>query len=1029
MAEKASRNKKSAANTLKQKRRTEVPAQAPPDEKGPFPVVAVGASAGGLEAFEQLFKNLPAQTGAAFIVISHLDPKHSSIMSELISRFTQMTVREAADGVEVEPDHIYVIPPNSDLSIFHGRLQLTEQAKSVGARMPIDFFLRSLAEGSGDRAVAIILSGTGSDGTLGVRAVQGAGGTVFVQDPADAKYDGMPRSAIQTGLADHVLPAVEIPRQLMAFLGRFRTGKESLWPEETSNAMQKVLMLVRTKTGHDFSAYKKNTVIRRIQRRINVHNIENAVAYLRYLQANPEEVRHLFKELLINVTSFFREPEAFEVLKKTVLPEILHDKPSDYTMRVWAPGCATGEEAYSIAMIIREYAEETNMDYRAQIFATDIDEDSIAAARTGLFPPNIAQDVPQARLTKFFIKEETGFRVRKDIRETVVFAAQDVTKDAPFTKLDLVSCRNVLIYMEPDLQGKLINLFHYSLKAGGALFLGSSESIGHFAGLFSTIDRKWKFFRAKPAGGYVAHDYKAAPPWSDFPQAGRGAPQAPARKVNLEEMAHSALLSVFAPPAIIVNDKGDILYIYGETGKYLRPAPGKPALTIANMAREGLPFQMLSALLAAAAHHQDALYRGLPVKTNGGTEKIDLAVKLLPRTEGEEQLFMFMFQEPPEKTIPVMKEDEGHASLPESGRAAELEKELVYTRESLQASVEEAQAANEELRSANEEMQSTNEEMQSTNEELETSKEELQSVNEELTTVNSELQSKIDQLSRAESDMKNLLDSTEIATIFLDGNLRIMRFTASATRVISLIPTDVGRPVGDVTAKIEDAHIAENARVVLDRLRPFETEVKGKDHQWFLMRIVPYRTLDNVIDGVVLTFTDVTESKRAAREKAELAEKVVGVAKERAEFAENIIQTVREPLLVLDHELRVVMANKAFLGLFHVKRKETEGRVIKDLGRHEWDISVLEDLLKNVMKSDKVFEDFRVEADFPRLGPRTMLLNARKLKAASDGSGPLVLLAMEDATGPIRRRRTPKEHAGSKVDHGNGGKDEEHGAR
>jgi two-component system CheB/CheR fusion protein len=991
MVEKTSRKKKGATNNRKGGTKTTAPVRAPGPDKGPFPVVAIGASAGGLEAFEQLFRNLPARTGAAYIVISHLDPKHSSIMSELISRFTSMTVREAADGVDVEPDHVYVIPPNRDISIFHGRLQLTEQTKSVGARMPIDFSLRSIAEDQGDRAVAVILSGTGSDGTLGVRAVQGAGGTVFVQDPEDAKYDGMPRSAIQTGLADHVLPAADIPRKLVDFLGRHRAGKEPPLPEETSNAMHKVLMLVRTKTGHDFSAYKKSTVIRRIQRRINVHNFENPVAYLRYLQENPEEVRHLFKELLINVTTFFREPEAFEVLKQTVLPDLLRDKPSDYTVRVWVPGCATGEEAYSLAMVIREYTEEAKKDYRLQIFATDIDEGSIAAARSGFFPSNIAQDVSTVRLTKFFTKEGTGFRVRKDIRETVVFATQNVTKDAPFTKLDLVSCRNVLIYMEPELQGKLINLFHYSLKAGGVLFLGSSESVGHMADLFSAIDRKWKFFRAKPTGGRVAHDYKVAPPWSDFPQAGHVAPQEPARKVNLEEIAHGALLSVFAPPAIIVNDKGDILYVHGETGKYLRPAPGRPALNIANMAREGLQFQMRSALLTAATHHQDAVYRSLPVETNGGTEKIDLAVKLLPLTEGEEQLFMFTFQEPLRKATPVIKEGDGGASPPETARASELERELVYTRESLQASIEEAQAANEELRSANEEMQSTNEEMQSTNEELETSKEELQSVNEELTTVNSELQSKIDQLSRAESDMKNLLDSTDIATIFLDGTLRIKRFTASATRVISLIPSDAGRPVGDVTAKIEGANIAENAHLVLDSLRPCEMEVRGKDQQWFLMRIVPYRTLDNMIDGVVVTFTDITESKRAVRE--------------RAEFAENIVQTVREPLLVLDHELRVLMANKAFLDLFHVRREETEGRTFKDLGRREWDISALENLLKDVMKADKVFEDFRVEADFPDLGRRTMLLNARKLKTAGDGKTPLVLLAMEDITG----RRTGED--------------------
>jgi len=514
------------------------------------------------------------------------------------------------------------------------------------------------------------------------------------------------------------------------------------------------------------------------------------------------------------------------------------------------------------------------------------------------------------------------------------------------------------------------------------LLLGSSEAVGHLTGLFSTIDRKWKFFRAKSQAG---HPYNASSWPPEVAQAGRPTPQPPAKRVNLEETARSTLLSIFAPPAIIVNDKGDILYIHGNTERYLRPAPGRPALNIASMAREDLQYQMRSALLAAVNHRQDAVYRNVPVKTAGVAEEIDLAVKPLPREEGEEALFMFMFQEHQGPWRAGSRKGKGQPEKVYAGRVAELEKELSSMRESLQATVEEAQATNEELRSANEEMQSTNEELQSTNEELETSREELQSVNEELTTVNSELQSKIDQLSRTESDMKNLLDSTEIATIFLDGDLNIKRFTASATKVISLIPTDVGRPIGDVTVKIEYPAIAEHAQEVLDRLRPFEAEVRAKDHQWFLMRIVPYRTLDNVIDGVVITFTDITESKRATRE--------------RAEFAENIVQTVREPLLVLDSTFRVVVANKSFYALFSVKSEETEGRAVRDLGGGEWDIPVLNDLLVNVMKTGKVLEDFRVDADFQHLGPRTMLLNARKIEATVDGSGPLILLAIEDVTG------------------------------
>jgi two-component system, chemotaxis family, CheB/CheR fusion protein len=472
--------------TDKRKRNTisSPPVTPRPIEIESFPIVMVGASAGGLEAFEQFFRNLPSPTHAAFVVISHLDPKHASIMTELISRFTGMTVQQAADDVQVEPNHVYVIPPNTELAIFHGKLQLTDQGSSVVMRMPIDFFLRSLAEDQGSRAVAVILSGTGSDGTLGVRAVQGAGGVVFVQEPADAKFDGMPRNAVQTGVADYVLPAEGIARQLTVLLDKCHENKEMISGGGISDIISKVLMVVRSKTGHDFSLYKRNTVLRRVQRRINVHNMESPLSYLRYLQEHPEEVQQLFKELLINVTSFFREPEAFEVLKNTILPELLSNKPAGYTIRVWVPGCATGEEAYSIAIAIREYADETGQDFKVQIFATDIDEYVIQQARSGLFPSNIAADVSEPRLAKFFNKEETGYRARKGIREMIVFATQDMTRDAPFTKLDFLSCRNVLIYMEPDLQHKLITLFHYSLRLGGMLFLGSSETIGPLASLF-----------------------------------------------------------------------------------------------------------------------------------------------------------------------------------------------------------------------------------------------------------------------------------------------------------------------------------------------------------------------------------------------------------------------------------------------------------------------------------------------------------------------------------------------------------------
>lgn len=953
------------------------------DQRKPFPIIAIGGSAGGLEAFEAFFKNLPGVVHASFVVISHLDPKHVSMMSELIGRFTKMKVNEAQDNTIVEPGSVYVIPPNRELSISQGRLHLTQPKDSVTIRMPIDYFLRSLADDQGDRAIAIIMSGTGTDGTLGVRAIQAAGGIVFVQDPAEAKYNGMPESAIQTGVADYILAVKDLASQLAELLvkGQAEAPEDQGLPDMMD--IQKVLSVVRAKTGHDFSEYKKNTMNRRIRRRMTFNNVQSIDDYILFLRAHPDEINHLFKELLITVTSFFREPEAFDALKRTILPAMLSNAPEDYTIRAWVPGCATGEEAYSLAILLKELAEETGRDYKVQMFATDIDDASITQARMGLFPANIALDVSEQRLAKYFAKEQTGYRVRKDIRESIVFATQDLVKDAPFTRLDIVSCRNVLIYMEPELQSKVIGVFHYSLRTGGVLFLGSSESVGNRTDVFRMVEKKWKLFQSKPDAGTRAFISTTFPAWPPEHAPAAASIQAPVRKINIEDTVHLALLDTFAPPAVIVNEKGDIVFIYGNTAKYLTPSPGRPTLNIGQMTREGLRFSMRSALTAATSHRQKAVYRNVKVKTNGDTELVDLSVIPIARAEDEEALFMFTFQPVTQKE--KLESADGKEIDIDKDRLSELEKELVYTRESLQAAAEEAQAANEELKSANEELQSSNEELQSTNEELETSKEELQSVNEELTTVNSELRSKIEQLSQSESDMKNLLDSTEIAMIFLDNDLRIKRFNTEASHIVNLIPSDVGRPIGDVTMKIEYPELAEKVRGVINTLRAFDTDVQAKDDSWYVMHIVPYRTIDNVIDGVVMTFTNITELKQ--------------IMQERQQFIEHTVEVVREPFLVLDNNLRVVMANRKFLEFFKVTHQETEGRTIKNLGRHEWDIPVLNDLLFNVIKSDKPVEDFRVEADFPTIGHRTLLVNARRIKPAGSMRDPLILVAMNDITG------------------------------
>ena len=768
-----------------------------------FPIVGMGASAGGLEAFEQFFSKMSSESGLAFVLIPHLDPTHASMMTELLRRVTKMEVTEARDGMKVKPDHVYVIPPNKEMSIFHGTLNLEAPKMAHGLRMPIDAFFRSLAEDQGETAIGIILSGTGTDGTLGLRAIHGQGGMVMIQDPKTAKYAGMPASAVQTGLVDYVLPAEKMPSELITYVKRFARKEKMPVSEKREYSLRKILALIRSRTGHDFSLYKKTTLNRRIEKRMNVHNVDEVTAYLRYLQEHPDEVQLLFKDLVIGVTQFFRDSEAFEVLRHKIIPKYLEHKPEGYAFRAWVPGCGTGEEAFSIAIVLMECIEEMKCDIKVQIFGTDIDEDAISHARGGVYSSNIAADVNAERLRRFFTKEDSNYRVKKEIREMVVFAVQDIVTDPPFTKLDLLSCRNLLIYLEPDLQNRLLPLFHYSLKPEGALFLGTSETIGKFVDLFEVSDKKWKFFKSKKVVAALQEEVWTTLPWTHaYTMKGEVEERKP-KQVDVATIAQSTLLETFVPPSVIVNEKGDILYIHGQTGKYLEPAPGHASLNILDMAREGIKYELRSGIHYVVTKMKERRYHDLRVKTNGGHQPVNLAIKPLARPKEVQGLVLVTFEEiPPEKPKPEQKKEKAPRRQ-DDGRSLELEQELAYTRETLQATIEELQASNEELKSTNEELQSTNEEFQSTNEELETSREELQSVNEELVTLNSELQAKIDQLSQAESDMKILLDSTRIGTIFLDSHLCIKRFTSEATRIFNLIPTDIGRPMHDIRSNLQ----------------------------------------------------------------------------------------------------------------------------------------------------------------------------------------------------------------------------------
>jgi two-component system CheB/CheR fusion protein len=963
-----------------------------------FVIVGIGASAGGLEAFEQFFRALPPGSGMAFVLVSHLDPSHASLLTDILQRSTSLPVLEAQDQMVVAPDHVYVIPPNREMAIFHGTLQLSLPETPRGKRLPVDAFLSSLGEDQGRRAVGIILSGTGSDGTLGLRNILANGGLALVQEPTTAKYDGMPTSAIDAGYATRVLPVQEMPAALQD-VKRQRATRAALSPlplpemplSLPASGMNRLLMQLRTATGHDFSSYKQSTIRRRIERRMAQNELTDINVYNRYLKENPAEIQALFKELLINVTSFFRDPEAFLALKQDVLPLLLAGKPEDYVFRVWIAGCASGEEAYSIAILLRETMESNLANipqtFSTQIYATDLDDDAIATARAGRYPLNIAADVSPERLRRFFTRDDSGYRIKNEIREMVVFAVQNVIKDPPFTKLDLLSCRNLMIYLEPELQNRLLPTFHYALKPGGMLFLSASESIGNHADLFSAVNRKWKIYRAEhsaSASRMLMHNslaWRAAS--GDVPvEASKMI-----RQTNFAELATRMLLKTYAPASVVADSHGNVLYVYGETGKYLRPAPGQATLNLVDMAREGLPMELRTAILSAASQGAATIGRELSVKTNGDFQTVSLSVR--PLADAARQgLLLISFQELADRDTrqafpgkPARRLRRG--SPAELSRIEALERELDYTREKLQITIEEQQSSNEELKSGNEELQSTNEELQSTNEELETSKEELQSLNEELITVNAELQGKIEQLADMQNDLKNLLDNINIGTIFLDQHLLIRRFTRDAVQVYRLAGSDIGRPLADIKSQLEGDDLLPKAQAVLDTLLPWEGERRSLAGTRFLARIQPYRTLDNFIGGVVLTFTDI--SQRVDVLAAQVAR----------DLAEAIVDSVREPLMVLDPALLVVSASRSFYQKFKVSPQETIGRPIYELGAGQWNIPALRERLEAVLPGDLPFENYAVDSDLPGGGRRRLLLSARRI-VGKLGAAQLILLTMQE---------------------------------
>jgi chemotaxis methyl-accepting protein methylase len=839
------------------------PKTAPQQGSDDFPIIGIGASAGGLEALEQFLRHVPEQSGMAFVIIQHLDPTHKGVMPELLQRATGMEVLQARDRVKVRPDRVYVIPPNKDMSILHGVLHLFEPTAARGLRLPIDFFLRSLAQDRQEHSIGVILSGMGSDGTMGLRAIKEKAGLSLVQAPDSARFDSMPRSAIEAGLADLVAPVEQLPGKIIDYLRHtliIAKPELPLEPKDQSS-LEKVLILLRARTGHDFSQYKKSTVYRRIERRMGIHQIDRIAAYVRYLQENSQEVELLFKELLIGVTNFFRDPEVWDLLRDEVFPALLANRADGSAFRAWSAGCSTGEEAYSLAMVFREAVERfrPNGHFTLQIFATDLDSDAIDKARQGLFPTNIVTDVTPERLGRFFDEEEHGYRISKEIRQMITFATQNVIMDPPFTKLDLLICRNLLIYLTADLQNRLLPLFYYSLNPEGFLVLGSAETTGPFTELFSPKHSKARLFQRRES---VLQTIS-----SPFPATLSLVPAAAAKEVtmlktvpNIQSLAEQLLLQHFSPPAVLVTDKGDILYISGRTGKYLEPAAGKANWNIFAMAREGLRLDLGSAFHKAIRQKEAVTVKGAKVCVHGGTQLVAITVQAIEEPEALRGMVMIVFSDVATPAA-KRKSSRAKAATAGSGRYDELEQELQRCQEELKNSREDMQSSQEELVSANEELQSTNEELQSTNEELTTSREELQSLNEELQTVNAEQQSKMDELARTNNDMRNLLNSTEIVTIFLDNELHVRRFTTGANRLFKLIPGDVGRPLSDIVSDLLYPGMTDEAQEVLQTLAFREKQVVTTDGRWFTVRIMPYRTMDDVIGGVVITFVDITAAK------------------------------------------------------------------------------------------------------------------------------------------------------------------------
>jgi two-component system CheB/CheR fusion protein len=962
---------------------------------GLFPIVGIGASAGGLEAFSELLRHLPEKTGMAFVLVQHLDPKHGSVLQEILSRTTKIPVTEVIQGVVVQPDHAYVIPANTNLTLKDGMLQLSSRVLTRGQHMPINDFFRSLADNAGQQAIGVILSGTASDGTEGCRAIKAGGGITFAQDEESAKYDSMPRNAVNAGCIDFILSPKDIARELGGisqhpYVARVLSPGTERSEGMMGSELNALFGLLRESTGVDFTNYKHTTLQRRIRRRMVVHKVEKLKDYLRFIGKKPEELDELYRDLLIHVTGFFREPEAFVALRKHVYPKLFEGRKPDNPIRIWVAGCSTGEEVYSIAITLLEYMwiHSRNISQAAtaiQIFATDISDTALDRARTGLYTEAAVSEISADRLKRFFVRLDGGFQINKSIRDMCIFAKQNLVKDPPFSNLDLVSCRNLLIYLGPVLQRRVIPTLHYALKPGGYLMLGASENLGGFAEHFGMVDKKDKLYQKRKTAARLTTYFANA----DYLPV-RGGESKLSRELpasfTVEREVEHLLVNRFVPASIVVNDQMEIVQFHGKTGAYLEPPAGQPSFSLAKMAREGLLIDLRAALNTAKKTNSTVRKAGVRVQSEEGAREISLEVVPLRGPTAHERLYVVVFQDAGRKSTSAEDNGKGGKKVKvvrSTARDTELlKRETNQLREQLHSLIEEHETTTEEFKSAHEEVLSANEELQSTNEELETAKEELQSTNEELTTLNEEMQNRNAELGSANNDLLNLLGHVDIPVVMVSNDLRIRRFTPPAQKFLNLLPGDVGRRLGEIRPNLDVEDLESLAHEAIRRVAPLERQVRTKEGGWQMLRVRPYKTWDNRIEGAVISLQDVDTLKRTLDQT-------------RA-YADTIVESAREPIVVLDAKLQVTAANPAFYRAFDVCREETERRLIYELGDGQWNIPKLRELLEEIVPRNSRVDDFQMSHDFPHIGQREMLLNARRVEMQA--GHPFILLAIEDVT-------------------------------